>query len=184
MLRAAGLSFESLPADIDEDSITAQMLQQNESPKAIASALACQKAQHISQQNPAAFVIGSDQILECDGQLLSKAANAEEAATKLRHLSGRDHSLISAVCVIQDGTILWQDTDCATLTMRDLSDADIAAYTTKAGEALTRSVGAYEIESLGAWLFDRIEGDYFTILGMPLLKLLRYLQDEQGASLE
>lgn len=184
MLQNVGLEFLSMPADLEEEEIVAQMLQQNESPDSIAKSLACKKAEHISQQKPGALVIGSDQILDCNGAILSKAETPEEAKEKLQSLSGQSHKLISAAAIACDGEILWCDVDEATLSMRALSDADLNAYCERAGEALTRSVGAYEIESHGAWLFDRIEGDYFTIMGMPLLKLLQYLKGEHGVYLD
>lgn len=175
MLESCGLEFESIPADIDEDAITQSM--QGAAPKDIALKLASEKALKISNQHPDALVIGSDQVLECEGQLFSKSADIEEAKDKLRLLSGKDHHLISGVAVVKNGAVLWQDHDQAALTMHDLTEDDITRYTEQAGEALTRAVGGYELESHGAWLFKAVEGDYFTVLGMPLLKLLNHLRE-------
>lgn len=180
MLRAVGLEFEAIPAHLDEDSLTENAIEQNQSPREIALMLAQEKALAISKDNPEALVIGSDQILECDGQMLYKAENAQAALEKLQFLSHKTHYLISAVTVAKDGEILWMHADSAALTMKNLSDEYIQNYCDKAGEALTRSVGAYEIESLGARLFEKVEGDFFTIQGLPLLPLLAYLEAEQG----
>lgn len=180
MLRGAGLSFETYPADIDE----AIHKNTDASPQDIARKLAEEKALAVSQKFPNALIIGSDQILEFQGKLLTKAKNQEEARTKLEMLRGKTHHLYSAVAVVQNGKVLWGDVQGAFLTMHNFSDLFLQAYLKKAGEALTRSVGAYELESLGAQLFESIEGDYFTILGMPLLSLLTYLREEHGEHLK
>ncbi|MCB1720193.1 MAG: septum formation protein Maf [Alphaproteobacteria bacterium] len=183
MLRAAGLNFETRPANLDEAAIMAGALKDGKNPDEIATLLAIEKARSVCAQIPGALVIGSDQILECTGKILSKAANKNEAHEKLKSLRGKTHRLISAVCVAQNDKILWKTTQSAELTMYDFDDNFLQQYMECAGEALTRSVGAYELESLGAQLFDKIEGDYFTILGMPLLPLLKYLRENQGIGL-
>ena len=142
--------------------------------------LAHEKALQIARNAPDALVIGSDQILESEGRLLNKAANENEARNKLKNLRGKIHHLFSAVAVAKNEKILWSHTGRADLTMHDISDEFLNSYIGKAGAALTRSVGAYELESHGVNLFENIEGDYFTILGMPLLPLLTYLRREQG----
>ncbi len=180
MLRAVGLEFEAIPAHLDEDSLTETAIEQNQSPREIALMLAQEKALAISKDNADALIIGSDQILECDGQMLYKAESAQAALKKLQFLSHKTHYLISAVTVAKDGEILWMHADSAALTMKNLSDEYLQNYCDKAGEALMRSVGAYEIESLGARLFEKVEGDFFTIQGLPLLPLLAYLEAEQG----
>lgn len=179
MLKNAGLIFECQPADIDE-SIAQNSTQ---SPTEIAETLAAQKALHVSNNNSDALVIGSDQILECDATILTKAGDNQKASEKLKSLRGKTHHLISAVCVAQNGKTLWQKSARAALTMHDFSDEFLAEYVANAGEALTRSVGAYELEALGVQLFEKIEGDYFTILGMPLLPLLTYLREDHGVGL-
>jgi len=183
MLQAVGMEFESIPADLDEDALTENAIAQHQSPREIALMLAQEKALAISKQNSDAFVIGSDQILECDGQMLYKAEDDEAAKEKLKFLSGKTHYLISAVTVVKASEILWMHADSAALTMKNLDDDYIEKYCARAGEALTRSVGAYEIESLGARLFEKVEGDFFTVQGLPLLPLIQYMEDEAGLEL-
>ncbi len=177
MLRGAKLAFESRPADIDERALTNRLLDEQTPFETIAAQLASEKALAISAQHPDALVIGSDQILEFDGYMLNKAKDDIQAIERLRHMAGQSHRLISGVCVAQGGQVLWQDTDAATLTMHnDLDDQFWAHYAAHAGKALTASVGGYWLEDIGSWLFKTIEGNYFTILGMPLLPLLSYLR--------
>lgn len=183
MLEGAGLRFQCLPANIDER-IIEQKLQQNESQNSdIALTLAKEKAIAVSLQQNESLIIGSDQILECEGEILHKASTKEEATQKLRHLSGKTHSLISSVCLAKAGEILWSAVDTAHLTMHDLDEETLHDYTNKAGDALTHCVGAYALESHGSWLFSKIEGNYFTILGMPLLPLLGELRTNHGVKI-
>ena len=183
MLQAVNIDFESIPAELDEDTLTENAKTQQNAPREIALMLAQEKALAISKQHSGRLVIGSDQVLGCDGEMLTKAVDQKAAKEKLQFLRGKTHYLISAVSVVRDEDILWSHTDAAALTMKDVSDEALDAYCEHAGEALTRSVGAYEIEALGARLFEKIEGDFFTVQGMPLLPLLQYLEDEQGLSL-
>lgn len=178
MLVKAVLPFESIPADIDEQAI-AKGIQEADS---IAMELARQKALAVSEKYPEALVIGSDQVLECEDSILSKANNKEEAEGKLKFLRGKKHRLISGIAAAQNGKIIWQDSDEAYLTMRNFDDAFLQRYLNVAGEVLTSCAGAYALEESGAWLFEEVKGDYFTILGMPLIKLLNYLQNEHGVS--
>lgn len=178
MLRAAGLDFESLPAALDEEILLREMLQQNRSPEAIAQTLAREKARQVARENPDALTIGADQILELEGEIFTKACNEKEAAQNLRRLRGKTHRLISAVSVYQGPERLWETTDSARLTMHDFDEAFLQNYLDRAGPSLTRAVGAYELESLGVWLFKEIKGDFFTILGLPLLPLLCFLREE------
>lgn len=141
-----------------------------------AEALARAKAEAVSPRHTGALVIGADQILECAGAWFDKPPDATAAARQLGSLCGRTHRLVSAVCVARDGQIIWQVVDAARLTMRPLSEAAIAAYLEKAGPEALESVGAYRLEGLGAQLFSAIEGDFFTILGLPLLPLLAFLR--------
>lgn len=178
MLKGAGLNFQVQTADIDERALEAEL--GDLSPEALAQELAIAKAQAVSavvsQSNPNVLVIGADQVLEHDGVLLHKAANREEADHKLQRLQASTHHLIAATALVRDGQTLWNGSDRASLTMRALSDVERSAYLDRAGNAATQSVGAYRLEELGAALFERIEGDYFTILGLPLLPLLSVLR--------
>ncbi|MDA1099563.1 MAG: Maf family protein [Proteobacteria bacterium] len=180
MLRQAGLKITVQPADLDEGAIKAALQTASSAAGAIAAALAQAKAQAVARYHPDAWVIGADQILSCDGELFDKAPDVAAAGTILRRLQGRRHELHAAVCVVRyDGTedlILWHHTCTAQLWMRSLSDDLIAGYLDQAGRSVLCSVGCYRIEGLGVQLFDRIEGDHFTILGLPLMPLLHFLR--------
>jgi septum formation protein len=176
LLANAGIDFEAVPADIDER--TVQQASSLTAPGEIAVLLACAKARAVSTERPGRFVIGADQTLALGTQLFSKPAGRFQAAEQLRALAGHGHELHSAVAVARDGEILFSDVAAARMFMRPLSDAEIAAYLDCAGEAVTSSVGAYQLEGLGVHLFERIEGDHFTILGLPLLQLLAFLRGE------
>ena len=176
LLANAGIEFEALPADIDERAI-----QENSglsAPADIASLLAREKALFVSSQRPGRFVVGADQTLALGDRLFSKPAGRDQAAEQLRALAGRVHELHSAVAVAQDGKILFADTSVARMSMRPLTEDGINAYLDQAGQAVTTSVGAYQLEGLGVHLFERIDGDHFTILGLPLLSLLDFLRSE------
>jgi len=177
LLANAGIAFDAVPADIDERSV------QNNSglsaPGEIASLLGREKACFVSSKNPGRYVIGADQTLALGNRLFSKPAGRAQAADQLRLLAGQTHELHSAVAVVCDGKVLFSDVSVARLTMRALSGAEIRAYLDEAGEAVTSSVGAYQLEGLGVHLFDRFEGDHFTILGLPLLPLLAFLRRER-----
>ncbi|WP_454615869.1 Maf family protein [Bradyrhizobium cenepequi] len=176
LLANAGIEFEALPADIDERAI-----QENSglsAPADVASLLAREKALFVSSQRPGRFVVGADQTLALGDRLFSKPAGRDQAAEQLRALAGRVHELHSAVAVAQDGKILYADTSVARMSMRLLSEDGINAYLDQAGQAVTTSVGAYQLEGLGVHLFERIDGDHFTILGLPLLSLLDFLRSE------
>ncbi len=176
LLGNAGLAFQALPADIDERAI-----QQNSGllkPGEIAALLAQEKALFISAKLPGRYVIGADQTLALGSRLFSKPAARAEAAEQLRTLAGNTHELHSAVAVARDGEVLFSDVEVARMTMRGLSEQDISLYLDAAGEAVTASVGAYQLEGLGVHLFERIEGDHFTILGLPLLPLLAFLRGQ------
>ena len=176
LLANAGISFKSIPADIDERAV-----QQNSglsAPADVAAALAREKALWGSSHQPDRFVIGADQTLALGDRLFSKPAGRAQAAEQIRALAGRSHELHSAVAVACDGAILFETVTIARMTMRTLGEAELAAYLDEAGAAVTSSVGAYQLEGLGVHLFDRIEGDHFTILGLPLLPLLAFLRSE------
>ncbi len=176
MLTAAGVSFEVMPANVDEDGVMASLAG---APAArIADALAELKAVKISRAYPDSLVLGADSIaVMADGALLAKPETRGRAETQLRKLSGTTHRLVSAAVVAEGGKAVWRADGVARLTMRTLSDNFIADYLDREGEAVLGCVGCYRIEGLGAQLFTRIEGDQFVIRGLPLLGLLGWLRD-------
>jgi septum formation protein len=177
LLANAGLAFDAIPADLDERKI------QHESglsePEKVASLLAREKALVVSSAHPERMVIGADQTLALGSRLFTKPAGRAQAAGQLRSLAGKTHELHSAIAVARDGKALFETVAVARMTMRRLAEAEIEAYLDAAGEAVTTSVGAYQLEGLGVHLFERIEGDHFTILGLPLLPLLAFLRSEK-----
>jgi septum formation protein len=178
VLEAAGVPFEVAVAGVDEEAMKASLLADGVTPREIADALAELKAIRVSRSRPD-LVIGADQTLELDGQLYDKAETLEAARARLKLLRGKPHKLHSAVVVAKEGTPIWREVVTATLTMRDFSDDFLEGYLAREGEAALGSVGCYRLEDLGAQLFSRIEGDYFAILGLPLLGLLELLRNHQ-----
>jgi septum formation protein len=178
MLAAAGVHFTVQPADVDEPAIRARMREADPGvdPKKIAAVLAAAKAEDVSGKIAGSLIIGADQVLALGGELLSKAPNIKEARAALRRLRGRTHELHSAVAFAEKAKVTWTHVATARLTMRDFSDAFLEDYLTRAGDRVSQSVGAYELEGLGVQLFDKIEGDYFTVLGLPLLPVLAELR--------
>jgi septum formation protein len=177
LLANAGIPYEAVPADIDERAV--QRDSGLAAPGEIANLLAREKARLVSSQMPGRFVVGADQTLALGNRLFSKPAGRVQAAEQLRALAGNMHELHSAIAVAQGGRILFADVGIARMTMRRLDDSEIEAYLDQAGEAVTTSVGAYQLEGLGVHLFARIDGDHFTILGLPLLPLLAFLRSEK-----
>lgn len=173
MLRRAGLAFTAQPAGVDEAALKRGF---TGPPDALAQSLAEAKARAVSAAHPAALVLGADQILVCNGTVFDKPADLATAAAQLRRLSGQVHQLVTAACVVQGGAVAWSHVEQATLEMRALSEDFIARYLAAEGEAVLGCVGAYRLEGLGAQLFHRVEGDYFTILGLSLLPLLGFLR--------
>jgi septum formation protein len=174
MLEAAGLTFEVRPTDVDEDAIRSTL--GDAAPEHVAAVLARAKAEEVSRRAPHALVIGADQVLALGRTICTKAPDIAAARAALRSLAGRRHHLHSAVSIAVAGHEVWHHLDTAALTMREFSDAFLDSYLSRAGDRVCASVGAYEMEGLGIQLFERIEGDYFTILGMPLLPLLAELR--------
>jgi septum formation protein len=183
MLRAAGLTISTLPAAIDERALEQQWASQGLSPAAAAQALAREKALVVSERHPGAVVIGADQTMALGNQRFSKVPTMAEARAKLATLRGRRHELHSGFAVARDGAVLDSGVASAQLAMRDFSDAFLDDYLSKAGEGILASVGCYQLEGLGVTLFEAIDGDYFTILGLPLLALLKALR-KQGLLLD
>lgn len=178
LLADAGVRFRIETSGVDEDAVKAAA--GDGIPAAeIALQLAAAKARAVSEKRGGALVVGADQMLECEGKLFDKPAHMAAAAANLRQFSGRTHRLITACCLMRDGGTVWESVETARLTMRDLSDGDIDAYLSAAGEDVLGSVGCYRLEGLGVQLFSEIDGDFFVILGLPLLALLARLR-EQG----
>ena len=177
LLANAGINFEAVPAEIDERAV--QQASNLTAPAEIAKLLAREKSLAVSAQLPSRLIIGADQTLALGSRLFSKPASRVQAAEQLHALAGGTHELHSAVAVSRDGEILFDNVTGARMTMRNLGEAEISAYLDQAGEAVTSSVGAYQLEGLGVHLFEHIEGDHFTILGLPLLPLLAFLRSER-----
>ncbi|TAL36366.1 MAG: septum formation protein Maf [Phenylobacterium sp.] len=175
VLDGAGVRYEARVAGVDEDAVKTSLLAEGAGPREIADALAELKAIRVSAGRPD-FVIGSDQTLDLDGQLYDKAESVEAARERLRLLRGRTHKLHSAVVVAKEGAPIWREIVTASLTMRDFSDAFLEEYLAQEGEHALGSVGCYRLEGPGAQLFSKIEGDYFAILGLPLMGLLALLR--------
>jgi len=177
MLTAAGVPHQALPAHVDEDGITASLQAEAATPLRIADALAEVKALKISRQHPGALVLGADSVVVAqDGTLLNKPETRARAEAQLRALSGTSHQLVSAAVICVDGQPVWRSNGSAKLTMRALSDAFIDDYLDAEGYAVLGCVGCYRIEGLGAQLFTRVDGDQFSIRGLPLLAVLDYLR--------
>ena len=179
MLEAAGLAFIVEPPGLDEGTMRQAISgEKSLDPHDVAEVLARAKAEAVSDLAPQAYVIGADQILALGKTMLSKPDSMEAARRQLLDLSGKTHTLHTAVVVATNGETLWAETTVATLTMRKLSAEFIGRYLAAAGEEVLSSVGAYQLESLGVQLFDKIDGDYFSILGLPLIPLLDTLRRE------
>jgi Nucleotide-binding protein implicated in inhibition of septum formation len=183
MLQNAGLDFTVETSGVDEDEVKRSLSVEKATPQDIAETLAELKAKRVSMRRPAAMVIGADTTLACNGRLFDKPPTMEAARAQLHALAGQTHELHSSVVVARGGVRLWHCNERARLTMRPLTDRFLDAYLARAGEAVTGSVGAYQLEGVGAHLFTKIEGDYFTILGLPLLPLLSFLSGH-GIGLE
>jgi len=176
LLADAGVTFEAMAAYIDERSI--QEASKLSKPAEIAGLLAREKALWVSRRKPGHHVIGADQTLALGDRLFNKPGSRAAAAEQIRALSGQTHLLHSAIAVALDGKVAFETVSVARMTMRSLGDAGIAAYLDAAGDAVTQSVGGYQLEGLGLHLFERFEGDHFTILGLPLLPLFGFLRSK------
>ena len=175
MLNQAAVPHEVQVARVDEDMIKASLISEGAAPRDIADALAEMKASKISDKNPGALVIGCDQVLEHNGTLLSKPETPEEAIAQLKLMCGDRHTLLSAAVIFEDGKPLWRHIGVVRLRMRDASDTYLEDYVMRNWDSIRHAVGAYKLEEEGVRLFSRIEGDYFNVLGMPLLEILNYL---------
>jgi septum formation protein len=178
LLHSAGVPAEVIPSRVDEPALRRALEAggRQPGPEAVARALAEAKAVEVSRANPDALVIGADQVLALGKRIFDKPANLEAARRQLGELRGRMHDLVSAVVIARSGNVEWTHAETATLTVRLFGAQFLDHYLAQAGEAVCQSVGAYQLEGLGAQLFERIEGDYFTILGLPLIALLAELR--------
>jgi len=177
ILKSAGISYTALPAHLDEEKIKDQMMAENASPKAIAQRLADEKALFISKNYQDHYVLGADQILLADDRIFSKARDVSEARENLKFLRGRSHQLISALSLVHQGQVIWQDVHIPELIMRDFSDDFLDQYLTRNGGQILASVGCYFLEGEGIQLFSEIKGDFFAILGLPLINLMEKLRE-------
>ena len=178
LLKAAGVAFQVITPRVDETAVREAVRAGTGGvePADVAEILACAKAEEVSARYPDAVVIGADQILSCDDEIFSKAETIDDARAALLKLRGRTHELHSAVAIAEDGETTWTMIDTAHLTMRAFSPACLGQYMAQAGADVLDSVGCYKLEEAGIQLFERIEGDYFTILGLPMLPLLKELR--------
>ncbi len=177
MLSRAGIDCIIDPAHVDEDEIKRGIRASGATALELAETLAELKARKISSRHGGALVIGADQVLDCQGRWFDKPDGRDQTRAQLLELRGKPHDLISCVCVLRDGQRLWHHVGRARLTMRPFTEEFLDDYLDRAGDAVLYSVGAYQLEGLGAQLFSRIDGDYFTILGLPLLPLLDFLRN-------
>jgi nucleoside triphosphate pyrophosphatase len=178
LLQSAGITFAIDPAHVDEEAVKREQWKAGRNALACAAALAEAKARAVAARHKSALVIGADQILVSDDEWFDKPGDLAAAEAQLRRLRGRDHILMTAACVVRGDERLWQATSIPKLTMRRFSDTFLASYIATEGDALLGSVGAYRLEGKGVQLFERIEGDHFAILGLPLLELLAFLRGQ------
>ena len=178
MLERAGLSVTIDPPDVDEGAVKRDCRVRGLGAGETAMELAVAKAGQVAPRHPGSIVLGADQMLECDGEWLDKPADRAAAARQIGRLSGRTHTLFSAIAAIRDGTVIWRGLESAELSVRVLSAEFIESYLDRIGDAVLGSVGGYQVEGLGIQLFDGIRGEHSTILGMPLIPLLDFLRAE------
>ena len=175
LLRNAGVSFTVHRPRVDEDAIKAALLAEQAPPRDIADTLAEMKARKVAERHPAAMVIGCDQVLAFDKTVLSKPTDPQDAARQLRMMRGQRHMLLSAAVIYHEGKPVWRHVGQVRLRMRDVSDGYLDGYISRNWDDIRHSVGAYQLEAEGVRLFHSIEGDYFNVLGLPLLELLAFL---------
>lgn len=177
VLTSAGVPHQIEAAAVDEAPVKVSLRGEGADPLAVAETLAELKAQRVSNRHPAALVIGADQILVCNDVWFDKPQDMRQAADHLKALRGRTHHLATAICIVEAGRRIWHHRENPALTMRSFDEAFIEHYLERVGSAALESVGAYQLEGLGAQLFTRIDGEFFSILGLPLLPLMAFLRD-------
>ncbi|MDA5557366.1 Maf family protein [Shimia sp. MMG029] len=175
LLRNANVDFETVKPRVDEEMIKRALQAEGASPQDIADALAEAKARKVSSKRPEATVIGCDQVLELNGTIFSKPASVADARNQLLMLRGTRHKLLSAAVIYQNGEPIWRFVGVVRLFMRNFSDAFLEEYVARNFDSISHAVGSYKLEEEGVRLFDKIDGDYFTVLGMPLVEILSYL---------
>ena len=178
VLAAVGVAFTAVPADIDETGLTKRLLAGGSDLSEIAGALAMAKAEQVSRGQADALVLGADQTLLFEDELVSKCADLGAVRALLSRLRGKPHRLVSALALARAGKAIWRHAETSKLLMRDFSDAFLGAYLSTEGEGILGCVGCYKLEGMGAQLFDSVEGDYFSILGLPLQPLLAQLRNQ------
>jgi septum formation protein len=177
LLEAAGITFDVIAPHVDEDTVKESLLAERAPPRDIADALAALKASKVSMSHPDALVIGADQVLVFEGALISKMPDRAAARVLLKRLAGHKHELAGAVVLAKGGSVVWRHVARAELTMRSFSDKFLDGYLERQGDAILSSVGCYFLEGEGVQLFSQIAGDYFTILGLPMVPLLNALRE-------
>lgn len=176
LLNGAGVAVSVKTSPIDEPAIIAALLAENAKARDVADTLAQYKGMRVARSNPESIVIAADQVLVCEGAIFSKPQDQTEAINQLKKLRGKGHQLLSAVVIFEDGIPVWRHIGRAQLMMRDFSDEFLVEYIQEMGDDILTTVGCYKLESLGVQLFSQVQGDYFTILGLPLIEVLGFLR--------
>ena len=175
ILNQNGINCEVIPTNIDEDQVKQSLLREEASPELISKNLAELKANKVSEKKPDKLVLGADSVIDLNGELISKPVNRDEAFAILKKLNGQKHQLVSSVCISKNGSMVWNSTDAATLTMKQLNSDEIKSYLEKIGDKELYAYGVYQIEADGRSLFSKIEGDEDTIMGLPVKQIKEYL---------